>query len=168
MEQLTALITATVNSLGYELVAFERSRAGLLRVFIDFLNPSIDTAAAVSKISLTDCEKVSTQIHYVLGVENIDYQRLEVSSPGLDRPLKKLADFVRFSDREAVITLKKPVDGRKQYRGILRSPCAETIRLEIRPGVTEQQEPAVLNFTLADLDQARLVAQVDFRRDNES
>jgi ribosome maturation factor RimP len=82
-----------------------------------------------------------------------------VSSPGLDRPLKKLADFERFAGSEVAITLKKPLDGRKSYRGILHAPQGETIGLEFEG----KEGAAMLDFTLADIDKARLVPKVDFR-----
>ena len=93
-------------------------------------------------------------------VENIDYERLEVSSPGLDRPLRKLADFERFAGSEVSVTLKKPLDGRKTYRGILHAPNGETIGLEFE---RKKGEAAMLDFTLADIDKARLIPHVDFR-----
>jgi ribosome maturation factor RimP len=146
--QLTEIIETTVSGLGYELVDIERP-AGLLRI-------SIDQPAG---IAIEDCEKVTRQLQYLFEVENIDYERLEVSSPGLDRPLKKLADFERFAGSEAVITLKKPLDGRKSYRGIVHAPNGEAIGLEFEG----KDGAAMLDFTLADLDKARLVPKVDFR-----
>jgi ribosome maturation factor RimP len=151
--QLTELIETTVSGLGYELVDLERSGGGMLRVYIDH---AVDQAAG---IAIEDCEKVTRQLQYVLEVENIDYDRLEVSSPGLDRPLKKLADFERFAGSEVSLTLKKPLDGRKSFRGILHAPEGETIGLEFEG----KDGAAMLDFTLADLDKARLVPKVDFR-----
>jgi ribosome maturation factor RimP len=151
--QLTELIETTVSGLGYELVDLERSGGGMLRVYIDH---TVDHAAG---IAIEDCEKVTRQLQYVLEVENIDYDRLEVSSPGLDRPLKKLADFERFAGSEVSLTLKKPLDGRKSFRGILHAPEGETIGLEFEG----KDGAAMLDFTLADLDKARLVPKVDFR-----
>ncbi|MCA8093549.1 ribosome maturation factor RimP [Burkholderia anthina] len=148
--QLTELIETTVTGLGYELVDLERTGRGMLCIYID----------QPAGISLEDCEKVTRQLQHVLTVENIDYERLEVSSPGLDRPLKKLADFERFAGSEASVTLKKPLDGRKTYRGILHAPNGETIGLEFE---REKGEAAMLDFTLADIDKARLIPQVDFR-----
>jgi ribosome maturation factor RimP len=147
--QLTELIETTVVGLGYELVDLERTGRGMLCIYID----------QPAGIAIEDCEKVTRQLQHVLTVENIDYERLEVSSPGLDRPLKKLADFERFAGSEAVITLKKPLDGRKSYRGILHAPQGETIGLEFEG----KEGAAMLDFTLADMDKARLVPKVDFR-----
>jgi len=148
--QLTELIETTVTGLGYELVDLERTGRGMFCVYID----------QPAGISIDDCEKVTRQLQHVLTVENIDYERLEVSSPGLDRPLKKLADFERFAGSEVSVTLKKPLDGRKTYRGILHAPNGETIGLEFE---RKKGEAAMLDFTLADIDKARLIPQVDFR-----
>ena len=148
--QLTEIIETTVSGLGYELVDIERAGGGLLRI-------SIDQPAG---IAIEDCEKVTRQLQYLFEVENIDYSRLEVGSPGLDRPLKKLADFERFAGSEVTITLKKPLDGRKSYRGILHAPDGESIGLEFEG---KDGGAAMLDFTLADLDKARLVPKVDFR-----
>ncbi|PPB84162.1 ribosome maturation factor RimP [Mycetohabitans endofungorum] len=147
--QLSELIENTVTGLGYELVDLERSGRGMLRVFID----------QPAGIAIDDCEKVTRQLQHVLTVENIDYERLEVSSPGLDRPLKKRADFERFAGSEAMVTLKQPLNGRKSFRGILHAPDGDTIGLEFEG----KDGPARLNFKLADMDRARLVPQVDFR-----
>jgi ribosome maturation factor RimP len=148
--QLTELIETTVTGLGYELVDLERTGRGMLCIYID----------QPAGISLEDCEKVTRQLQHVLTVENIDYERLEVSSPGLDRPLKKLTDFERFAGSEVSVTLKKPLEGRKTYRGILHAPNGETIALEFEG---KKGEAAMLDFTLADIDKARLIPRVDFR-----
>ena len=96
MQQL-GLIEKTVIGLGYELVDVERAERGLLRVFIDF---SAADAAEKGPITVEDCATVSHQLSHVLTVENVPYERLEISSPGLDRPVRKLEDFVRFAGQE--------------------------------------------------------------------
>ncbi len=106
---MQAIIERTLAAMGYELVDVERGQQGVLRVFID----------APTGITLDDCEKVSRQLSYVLEVENIDYARLEVSSPGLDRPLKKPADFDRFAGSEVSIRLREPLQGRRNFDGLL-------------------------------------------------
>ena len=156
--QLQELIEKTVTGLGYELVDFERAGRGLMRVYIDFLPQD----AAKGAISVSDCEKVSHQLTHVFTVENVDYERLEISSPGLDRPLKKQADYARFSGQEALVKLRMPIAGvsnRKSYQGILHEPEGDHLRLEIEG----KDGPAMLEFTLADVDKAHLVPQVDFR-----
>ncbi|VVE22986.1 ribosome maturation protein RimP [Pandoraea eparura] len=147
--QLPELIETTVEGLGYELVDLERAGGGLLRVYID----------KPEGITIDDCETVSRQLSHVLMVENVNYDRLEVSSPGLDRPLRKLRDFERFAGAEVSLTLRVPLEGRKQFRGILQAPQGENLSLEFEG----KGGPALLDFTLADIDRARLVPQIDFR-----
>ena len=158
--QLLDLIEKTVAALGYELIDFERAGHGLLRVYIDF---SVDDAVDKGSITVQDCSKVSHQLSHVLTVENVSYERLEISSPGLDRPLKKYADYVRFAGREALIKLRAAIPGagnRKSFQGILHDPDGEQLKLEFEG---KDGTPAMLDFTLADVDKARLVPQVDFR-----
>ncbi len=153
---LAALIEKTVTGMGYELVDFEQAARGLLRVYID-VPPEEDRFVMVE-----DCEKVTHQLLHVLTVENANYERLEVSSPGLDRPLKKLADYVRFAGQEVVIKLRMAMPGahnRKSFQGILHAPEGETLKLEFEGN----EGPAMLEFSLAEVDKARLVPKVDFR-----
>jgi ribosome maturation factor RimP len=104
------LIEQVVTGLGYELVDIEFSPRGrLLRVFLDIERG----------ITVDDCATVSNQLQRVFEVENIDYDRLEVSSPGLDRPLKKLADFERFAGEEVQIRLSLPVNNQRNFAGVL-------------------------------------------------
>jgi ribosome maturation factor RimP len=153
---LFALIEKTVTGLGYELVDFEQAARGLLRVYIDVM-PEEQRAVTVD-----DCEKVTHQLLHVLTVENASYERLEVSSPGLDRPLKKLSDYTRFAGQEAIIKLRMAAPGagnRKSFEGILHEPDGDTLRLEFEGN----EGPALLEFSLAEVDKARLVPKVDFR-----
>jgi len=156
--QLLELIETTVVGMGYELVEFEKAARGLLRVYID-LTPE---NAEQGQITVEDCEKVTHQLLHVLTVENAVYERLEVSSPGLDRPLKKLADYVRFAGKEAIVKLRVPMPGaahRKSFQGVLGEPDGENLKIEFET----KDGSAVLDFTLADVDKAHLVPQVDFR-----
>jgi ribosome maturation factor RimP len=153
---LSALIEKTVTGLGYELVDFEHAARGLLRVFID-VPVELDRAVTVE-----DCETVTHQLLHVLTVENANYERLEVSSPGLDRPLKKFSDYVRFAGQEAIVKLRSAMPGaanRKSFQGLLHEPDGDTLRLEFEGN----EGPAMLEFSLAEVDKARLVPQVDFR-----
>ncbi len=153
---LSALIEKTVSGLGYELVEFEQAARGLLRVYIDTL------ADEDRPVTVDDCEKVTHQLLHVLTVENANYERLEVSSPGLDRPLKKVADYARFAGHEAVVKLRKPMPGaanRKSFQGVLHEPEGEALKLEFEGN----DGPAMLEFSLAEVDKARLVPKVDFR-----
>ncbi|MCS6764005.1 MAG: ribosome maturation factor RimP [Candidatus Protistobacter heckmanni] len=161
--QLLDFIECTVAGLGYEFVDLEREGRGLLRVLIDHPAEKYEGPEPAAGIAIEDCEKVSHQLSYVLMVENADYERLEVSSPGLDRPLKKLADFTRFAGLEAAVKLKLPLEGRKNYTGILHAPVtkngAETIGLEF----DGKEGKEMLEFTLSDIDKARLVPVIDFK-----
>lgn len=158
MVRLLDLIEKTVVGMGYDLVDLEQAARGLLRVYIDF--PAQD--ADKGNITVEDCEKVSHQLSHVLTVENVNYERLEVSSPGLDRPLKKLSDYQRFAGQEAVVKLRMPMPGaanRKSFQGILHAPEGDRLQMEF----DGKEGPAMLEFTLADVDKARLVPKVDFR-----
>ena len=154
------LIAKTVAGLGYDLVDVERGDRGILRVYIDF--PAADVAEK-GLITVEDCATVSHQLSHVLTVENVAYERLEISSPGLDRPVRTLADFERFAGEECTVKLRVAFAGsanRKTYTGILQAPQGEQIGLEFE----SKDGPALLEFTLADLDKARLVPQVDFKK----
>jgi ribosome maturation factor RimP len=155
---LLDLIEKTVVGMGYELVDFEQAAQGLLRVYIDLPAQTADSR----NIAVEDCEKVSHQLTHMLTVENANYDRLEVSSPGLDRPLKKLTDYERFAGQEAVVKLRMPMPGaanRKSFQGVLHAPEGDKLKLEFEG----KEGPAMLEFTLADVDKARLVPKVDFR-----
>lgn len=95
--------------MGYEPVDVEHAQQGLLRVYID----------SPAGITIDDCEKVSRQLSHLLTVEDIDYSRLEVSSPGMDRPLKKPADFERFAGARASLRLRLPFQGRRNFEGLI-------------------------------------------------
>ena len=161
---LTALIENTVAGLGYELVEVERSQRGrLLRVFIDLKSAGAPPAPTASKragrvmIKVEDCEKVSRQLSFAMTVENIDYDRLEVSSPGLDRPLAKAADFVRFAGCEISLKLRAPLGGafgvRKNFTGIAR--C-----LDGKPAI--EIDGQIIELDFAVIDRARLVPVIEF------
>ncbi|WP_157270670.1 ribosome maturation factor RimP [Azohydromonas aeria] len=120
-----AAIERTVTGLGYELVEVERAVRGLLRVTIDRIPGQAYPGEPSDMVTVDDCEAVTRQLQYVLEVENADYARLEVSSPGLDRPLKREADYARFAGELVEITLKLPFQGRKKYRGVLQPRPAQ-------------------------------------------
>lgn len=158
MTSWQASVERTVTGLGYELVDKERSAGGLLRVYID--RHAGDPNGEF--ITVDDCEKVTRQLQHVLEVENCAYARLEVSSPGLDRPLKKAADYVRFAGEQIELTLKLAFQGRKKYSGVLQPrPEGEGDgwRLVFNDGKTDQ----ALDFSLDEVREARLVPVVDFK-----
>ena len=189
MSQQTAIET-TVEGLGYELVDVERVAGGLLRVTIDHPAAAELAASGAAKfINVDDCERVTRQLQHVLEVEGQVYERLEVSSPGLDRPLKKAADFARFAGEQVEVTLKIPFKGRKRFRGELRAegegwrvvlaPTAKvaaaqrhaasrSARAKAAAAGDVVAEPAVedvkaLDFLLDEVREARLVPVIDFK-----
>jgi ribosome maturation factor RimP len=175
---LQDIVTQTVTGLGYELVELERSAGGTLRVTIDFpWEPGSERL-----VNVEDCERVTRQLQYTLEVEEVDYQRLEVSSPGIDRPLRSETDFERYAGELVDITLKAPMGAagaglvaanRRKFRGTLEKAEAGwqiswTDELPPVPGkkVSKKREPApvqVLGFMLAELKEARLAPIVDFK-----
>ncbi len=172
-------IAQTVTGLGYDLVDIERTKGGLLRVTIDFPH----APGAEQFINAEDCEKVTRQLVFVLEVEGANYSRLEVSSPGIDRPLKTEKDFVRFVGELVDLTLKQAVGAaamgstvsanQKKFRGTLEKLEAGwqivwSDEPEVKPGhkVSKKKMPAplqALGFTLDEIATARLAPVVDFK-----
>ena len=133
-------LESTLAGLGYELVDFERSGKGqMLRIFID----------KPGGIRVEDCAKVSNHLSRVLAVENVDYGRLEVSSPGLDRVLRKEEDFVRFAGHRARLKVRVPVEGQRNFVGVLRETRAGQVEVEV--------EGKMVTLDLSNLEKARLV-----------
>lgn len=134
------LVEQVVEGLGFELVDFESTPKGrLLRIFIDIERG----------ITVDDCATVSNQLSRVFEVENVDYDRLEVSSPGLDRPLKKEADFERFAGQEVQLRLRMPLNNQRNYIGVLVGLKDGEVRLNTGKGE--------LAFPLEEIEKARLV-----------
>lgn len=152
-------VERTVTGLGYEVVEAERSSQGLLRVFIDRLPGKAYPTGESESVTVDDCEAVTRQLQYVLEVENVDYARLEVSSPGLDRPLKRPTDYERFAGAQVDLTLKLPLAGRKKFRGALLANGDAGWRLVFNEGQGDQ----ALDFTLDEIREARLVPVLDFK-----
>lgn len=140
MLDLHALLEQSVTQMGYEMVDLEISGRGkLLRLFID----------KPGGVNIDDCALVSEQVSNLLAVEHdVDYDRLEVSSPGLDRVLKKESDFTRFAGNKVQLKLRMPVEGRKNFTGILRGIEQGMVQIEI--------EAKVQDFALSNIDKARL------------
>ncbi|MDH4060119.1 MAG: ribosome maturation factor RimP [Aquincola sp.] len=154
-------VERTVTGLGYELVDLERSGGGLLRVFIDRVPGHRYPSADSEFVTVEDCETVTRQLQYVLEVEHCDYARLEVSSPGLDRPLKREADFMRFAGAAIELTLKLPFQGRKKFKGVLAAREGGW-RLTMEPQAKGAPEQA-LDFAFGEVREARLVPVVNFK-----
>jgi ribosome maturation factor RimP len=140
---LHQLVEKTLEGLGYELVDLERSAKGqLMRVFID----------KPGGVNLDDCAAVSQQLSHVLTVENVDYDRLEISSPGLDRPLRNERDFVRFAGLQARVKVRVPIEGQRNFVGVLRQAAGGKVQLEV--------DGRMVTIDLGNLDKARLVPQL--------
>jgi len=138
--ELNELLEATVSGMGYELTGIERpARGGLLRIYID----------KPGGVTVDDCATVSHQVSRVLAVERVDYERLEVSSPGLDRLLRGERDFTRFAGQRARVRVRLPVDGQRNFVGVVREAGAGRVQLEV--------EGRVLSLELGNVETARLV-----------
>jgi ribosome maturation factor RimP len=142
---LQQIVEQTVAGLGYDLVEIERSAGGLLRITIDLpwsAPPEEGAAGPEPFVTVEDCEKVTRQLQFALEVDAVDYKRLEVSSPGIDRPLRHQQDFERFAGHVVDITLRAPLGAaaaaggtvnanRKKFRGTLeRLPDAPDDRAD--------------------------------------
>ncbi len=176
---LQDIVEQTVTGLGYELVEIDRSAGGHLRITIDLpWQPGVEQF-----VNVEDCEKVTRQLQFVLEVDEIEYKRLEVSSPGIDRPLRGEKDFERFAGEVIDITLKAPMGAaaggqvaanRKKFRGTLERADGGGWQIvwrdepEVKPGqkVSRKRPPAALQalgFVLDELREARLAPIVDFK-----
>ena len=137
------LLDNTVSGLGYELVAWERSGKGsLLRIFVD----------KSGGVEIEDCARVSQHLARVFEVEGIAYDRLEVSSPGLDRLLRKDADYVRFAGEKARLKLRMALNGQRNFVGTLRAVNDGTLELEV--------DGKLLVVELSNIEKARLVPNI--------
>jgi ribosome maturation factor RimP len=149
--KLGELLENTLPSMGYELVDWEMSGKGrLVRVFIDKRDG----------VNVDDCARVSNHLTRLFTVENIEYEQLEVSSPGLDRPLSKLVDYVRFSGEEAQVNLHELTDGVRRVKGILRGivqgPEGDNVLVETEKGLR--------TIPFAAIDRGRLVPKIEWRK----
>jgi ribosome maturation factor RimP len=181
---LQDIVEQIAVGLGYDLVEIDRSAGGLLRITID-----LPWQQGVEQfVTVEDCEKVTRQLQFALEVDGVEYKRLEVSSPGIDRPLRHDKDFERFAGQVIDITLKAPIGvtsatqisaNRKKFRGTLERALASdgaAVGWQIvwseeppsKPGarVSKNRPPAplqALSFTLDELRDARLAPLVSFK-----
>lgn len=140
---LTALIEKTVGAFGYELVDLELANRGrLMRIFID----------KAGGVDVEDCATVSNHLTRLLVVEGVDYDRLEVSSPGLDRPLKRSQDFARFVGERAQVKVRLPLNGRRRFVGKLQNVGEIGIELDV--------DGELVSIAFSDIDKARLVPNI--------
>src|SRR3954469_7072041 len=144
MAALEALIEPVVAGMGYELVDLQAANGG--RFWLLFIDKP-------SGIGVEDCAAVSRQLSQVFEVEGVDYDRLEVSSPGLDRPLRKASDFERFAGQKAEVRMRTPSEsGQRKYVGVLRGAAEGRVTLEY--------DGKVVALALEDLDRAKLVPEL--------
>ena len=144
---LGELLEKTLPPMGYDVVDWEMSPKGrYLRVFID----------KPKGVSVEDCARVSRQLTRLFAVENVDFDRLEVSSPGLDRPLRKPEDFLRFQGEEAEFRLANPVENVRRMKGVLQGIADGAVLVETAQGMKA--------VPLADIDRARLIPRIEWRK----
>ena len=163
MADLFALTEEALAGMDLELVDVERAALGLLRVTID----------RVGGVRIEDCEQVSRQLSRVFEVENVDYKRMEVGSPGVDRPLRNEAEFRRFAGERIEIKLREALDGRKVFAGILTMPEDDAAASDAAAGMqktvfglefeAKKNEIQLLNFTVDDIERAKLDPVLDFK-----
>ncbi|MDR2625112.1 MAG: ribosome maturation factor RimP [Zoogloeaceae bacterium] len=152
VKDLPALLEVTLPGLGYELVDMEFAARGLLRVFID-------KPEKAGGVDVEDCATVSQHLARLLEVEQVNYDRLEVSSPGLDRPLKKPADFARFAGEAVRLSLRAPLVGtQRNYRGTLLG--LQDGKVALQPEAEDKNAPpALLLVELDNIAKARLAPE---------
>ena len=144
---LGELLEKTLPPMGYDLVDWEMSPKGrYVRVFID----------KPKGVSVEDCARVSRQLTRLFAVENVDFDQLEVSSPGLDRPLRKAEDFLRFQGEEAEFRLANPVENVRRMKGVLQGVADGAVLVETAQGMK--------TVPLADIDRARLIPRIEWRK----
>jgi ribosome maturation factor RimP len=139
---LVRMLEPTVTGLGYELVNCEWFGRGKLRVLID----------RPAGVTVDDCALVSNQLTRYFAVEGFDYDRLEVSSPGLDRPLRKTADFERFRGERAQVKLRVPLEGRRNFSGVLGALTDGMLELDA--------DGKRFSLELANIEKARLIPNI--------
>ena len=148
MAAMAEVVESTLAGMGFELVDARASGGGrLLAIFID------RPAGSEPGITVDDCAEVSRHLARVFAVEGIDYDRLEVSSPGLDRPLRKAADFARFAGSKVEVRMRTPdASGRRRFTGLLRGADGDVATVEV--------EGRAVALKVDDIERARLVPNV--------
>lgn len=186
--EITRIVEETVQGLGYEFVDFERLPRGLMRITID--------SQAEGGVGVDDCETVSNQITALFTVEGIDYERLEVASPGVERPLKRASEWGRFVGRPAHVELYEPMKaegfpeaGRRKLDGIIlgiegepgnevisfsfeeldiaRTPSQAAKSRQSGKAAKPKADPVYVTFGINDVDRANLIAELDFKGKHE-
>ena len=140
---LSGLLEKAINGLGFELVDLELANHGrLMRIFID----------KAGGVNIDDCAAVSNHLTRLLAVENVEYDRLEISSPGLDRLLKRSKDFERFAGERIQVKLRIPLNGRKRLAGVLQNVREDGFQLDV--------DGELFTIAFADIAKARLVPNI--------
>jgi ribosome maturation factor RimP len=180
LANLETTVDIAVSSLGLELVELERAPRGLLRVYID-------RVAGKGLVTVEDCSVVSHHLSHLLTVENVEYERLEVSSPGLDRVLKSATDFARFQQLPVKVRLNTAVDARKRFEGVVESVDGSRVtfvlhdeladaaaknkrasskkrsnaKVKSATKLVEVQAPKTITVELGQIEKARLIPQIE-------
>ena len=132
-----------MGALGYELVDLELANRGrLIRIFID----------KTTGVDVEDCATVSNHLTRLLVVEGVEYDRLEISSPGLDRPLKRPQDFARFVGERVQVKVRLPLNGRRRFVGKLQNVGEVGIELDV--------DGELVSIAFTDIDKTRLVPNI--------
>jgi ribosome maturation factor RimP len=166
------MIEQAASGFGFEVIELDRSAGGLLRVTIDRLEGQ-------GVLTVEDCEKLTRQLQFTLEVENIDYSRLEVGSPGVSRLLRSAADMKRFAGEPVALVLAEPLAGRKRFAGVLQDPRADgqfaieyeaKPRAKTKPGakvsakkLAAPREMLELVFALHEVLEVRLDPELNFK-----
>jgi ribosome maturation factor RimP len=174
LANLEKIVSDAVAALSLEVVEVERARRGLLRIYID-------RPEGAGSVTVDDCQAVSNQLTHVFTVENIDYDRLEVSSPGLDRVLKSTADFVRFRGLPVRVRLNELIDGRKRFDGVAVEVDGQEIVFSVQESQAASAKPSApaksraksspgknptatqditVRIALSQIERARLIPQI--------
>ncbi len=155
-DRLTTLVTSVVEPMGYEALGIEHAAAGsgqaVLRVYIDHANG----------ITVEDCEAVSRQLSSVLDVEDpiSGHYELEVSSPGLDRPLFTIEQLQRHRGSRIRVRLEQKLDGRRNFEGDMLGVSDDGQSLEL--SLDEGGEPHRVQLPVDQIESARVVPEFNF------
>jgi len=149
--RIAHIVEPVAAGLGYRLVRVKYSgmNGGTLQIMAERPDGSM---------SVEDCERLSRDLSPVLDVEDPieGAYNLEISSPGIDRPLVRRSDFERWTGHEAKFELIRPAAGRRRFRGILAGLDGDAVRLEVE-AKAKGEEAQIVALPLADIDEARLV-----------
>ena len=156
LDRWETVVSNIAVGMGYELIDLELDQSGLVRIFIDIVDNSRD-------VSVRDCELLTRQLLYQLPVENLAFERLEVSSPGIDRKLTKESHFERFMGSRVQISLKESIDNIKNFEGILRKNevggDGDVLETGYALELSGTERNFTLSFSLRELSSARLVGE---------